>query len=412
MEIYKHSDILANMRRNKSYSLLAERVPVSENAPHRINIVKEPILARDTVLLVLGGTGGVDGHNGLLKYVDNFVKQHPLLQGTRVCMPICFWGPDYKNEFARLAFSTSKNYPILWAMLNLTERHKLTHLPSENYTPKAIEDIYNSVILPKITHRGTERLSKDVLLRNLRTITILAYCAGGHTAMKLEELIKQNMLKLGYSDSEIKIALNQIVVVGHAMDCPYEKSDLRFFSFASVSDPANLTQSAFKTFLQTFHPDFGMMHFNNYISDTFYCTQMSSVGIEGNDNIAKAIPIDEYMAQREKEAADSHTESETDTYNEHTFIGFVPKQGFSNGAKNLQKTFQEVLVGALVNSLSNARSKDFIPLAPVKDLVCDDELLNRADLEYIKNYIKYLPFAASANILKYIQDMRLLYHTR
>ena len=127
-----------------------------------------------------------------------------------------------------------------------------------------------------------------------------------------------------------------------------------------------------------------MMHFAKNNSDTFYCTQIAKTGIEGNPNVVYLQPINEYLDQRSQEAQESHVESKTDTFNEHTFIGFVPKNGFSIGATKLQTAFKSAIVCAMKNSIANSYGSKFTPLPKTANLINDEAMMQAADHNYRK----------------------------
>lgn len=396
MNIEQYVKYLETTSPDKGFAFLAHRVPTSPETPYHIATSDPKIQPNTPILLILGGSGGgtnVEGHNGLLKTVDNFIRSNTELDKTQVHIAICNWGTEYDNTCARNAFIIKKRYPLIWKIMQNYTKHPLTNMPENNYAPKAVEDIFNTIILPRITTPDGHKLPTDTLLKNLRQITIVAYCAGGHTAMKLEELTKQKMKAIGYTETEIIMALNQLPVIGYAMSCPYEQSNMKFFAFATTNDSLDpLEERLFPLTIKLLHKDIGCVHFTKNNSDIFYCTKTHNYGIEGNPNIITVIPIEEYLKRCEQENDINHTESETDTFTDHTFIGFVPKIGYSNGAKQLQTIFSQIIKQTISNSIQNAENEHFVPLPPTNQLITDQQLLQQANNNFTKIKYLYTPF--------------------
>ena len=90
-------------------------------------------------------------------------------------------------------------------------------LIKHNHT-EHIDELFHDILLPRISENGA-RLPLNDALRNIRKITFVAHCYGAFVAKKLQEKMKSEMPKLGYSDSEIRAVLNQMLVVAHAPSC-------------------------------------------------------------------------------------------------------------------------------------------------------------------------------------------------
>lgn len=400
MNIQEYANIIRKERQGQSYSFLAERVSTSEEAPHRIAVLKKPVSATDAIVVAFGGSGegaNIIGHNWFIKYINNFIRSKPTLNDARVCVAVCDFGENYEGDLARYAYNVKKSNPGLWNFMAKVTKHPIVEFDKKNSNPLAAQDIFNNVFLPKLVNQNGERFSTQDLLKNMRGVTVIAYCSGGHTAMFLEEYMISQMEKMGYDKKEIKLALNQIVVIGYAMTCPYKKSNMHFMSFNSLADNH---KNAFSNYLYFSSTDFGVMHNKDKQNDAFLCTQISKRGIEGNPNIWYAMKIEDYMDLAEKQNADDWKECKDDIFNEHTFLGFVEKNGYSNGAKNLQKLFKSVIVSTVENSIQNSKSSKFIPLPDTEDLVAENiDIYGRANLSYMQQRTLYNPIALPVNLL-------------
>ena len=386
---------------DRGWAVLAERVPQSDDAPHKIALVKNTIKPNEPVVLVLPGSGGdVISYNGMLKRVHDFIKNNETTNSARVFIAMYDYKERYVENLARAALLIKKKFPGTWLFMKYISRHPWAQSNSEISSPMAIHDIYNNVVHPKIVDANGKRLPQQQLLKNIRTITIVGYCAGGHVAMMLEDVIKSEMLSLGYSKSEIKMALGQIPVIGYAMNAPSEKSDFKFFNFNSVSDDQDM-DSAFKRYLYltTYENEFDLMHFSKNRDDTFYCQSLNKK--------TKWVcqKIEDYLKEQEElakiELHEDHVESSEDSYRQHSFIGFVEKNGFSTGAKQLQAIFKSIIEKSVENSIENGVGAKFVPLPKTLDLIGDDNVDNygKSDVVYLQENTKYQFFRLSANIL-------------
>ena len=391
---------------DRGWAVLAERVPQSDDAPHKIALVKDTIKPNEPVVLALPGSGGdVISYNGMLKRVHDFIKNNETTNSARVLIAMYDYKERYVNNLARAALLIKKKFPGTWLFMKYISRHPWTQSNSEISSPMAIHDIYNNVVHPKIVDANGKRLPQQQLLKNIRTITIVGYCAGGHVAMMLEDVIKSEMLSLGYSKSEIKMALGQIPVVGYAMNAPSEKSDFKFFNFNSVDDNQDM-DSTFKYYLYMTRKDFDLMHFSHGQSDTFFCQEIAQTNKNKNGYTKVVVyKAEDFFERQAKIAAvelhEDHIESREDSYGQHSFIGFVEKNGFSNGAKQLQAIFKSIIEKSVENSIENGVGAKFVPLPKTLDLIGDDNVDNygKSDVVYLQENTIYQFFRLSANIL-------------
>ena len=58
MNIQNTLDYMNKNHAGRGWAVLAERVPQSEDAPHKIAVIKDSIKSNEPVVLVLPGTGG------------------------------------------------------------------------------------------------------------------------------------------------------------------------------------------------------------------------------------------------------------------------------------------------------------------------------------------------------------------
>lgn len=107
----------------------------------------------------------------------------------------------------------------------------------EEENPAYIETLYNQIIAPRISRlKGKVKLDAKTAEQNVAQLVIFAHCHGAYVALKLEELMAQNMKKLGYTPDEIAQVQKQMTVVAYAPACPLGVSKMNFVSFGSLND--------------------------------------------------------------------------------------------------------------------------------------------------------------------------------
>ena len=104
-----------------------------------------------------------------------------------------------------------------------------------------ITDLFNRVILPRITTRDGKRRNLNDTLIEVRKITFVTHCYGALVVRKLQDEMRAKMPQLGFSQNEIKTVLAQMLVVAHAPSGRLDRQTESFYSFASAFDTEMLT---------------------------------------------------------------------------------------------------------------------------------------------------------------------------
>lgn len=377
MNIKKHIQWLKEQRKGLSFAFLAERVAESADAPYRFNVAS-PIKPDETLVLVLGGTGAcgsdnIRGYNGYAKKVSDFLKTRSELKNKnfRVCVAVCNAGHYHDENVARekkfLQYIAPETYRKFYENKQGIELQEFIN-------PAYIQDIFNLAVLPRISASdGKIRLSKAQALRNIRRLNIVTHCHGAYVASCLEEMMRDKMQRLGYSEKEQKEIQKQLMVLNYAGDYYRRKGGVRFIDFESAADDHAKYQPTFKEWIQMKGKKFSLFYENNW----FMCGQIDKAGIEGNPPrvlVAKKIDgnyFEEIVAARKKAKEDEMKEPEEEaTLSEHAFLGFKPKSNMSKAALKMQIFFGNVLKNAVLNSCEQPK-EGFSPLPSTKRLMAD-----------------------------------------
>lgn len=390
MNIDEYYNNLEKERKGKSFAFLAERVEKSLNAPYGIAVAK-PIEKNDVVVLALAGDGGKGKHlreyNAFLKKIDDFVKSQPLFKSkrVRVCVAICGYGKYHKPRFARdLKYYESWNYKeqIEAELKNMSEVEK-----EEILHPMYIDDIYNLVFKPKVEN---SRGIASNMAKQLRTINTVSHCHGAYVALCLEEKIKVYMQESHFSREQQKKALDNMLFLNYAPDCPVIRTESQFISIESASDDMNRWQSPLKEYFQLKGSDFGVIRFPRNAGNILMCSKFDKSGIEGNPKkVARLVKIDDNFLKNRGQSEESKAD---DCIGEHSFLGFEVKENMSKGAIKLQIFASNILKNAIRNSLEQSEF-NFKNLPNVRHLAAETK---EQFFEFTKAY-----FEAHKQVLKY-----------
>ncbi len=343
-------------RNARSFAILAERCPTSEDAPYRIRPV-ENLRPDEPMVLVLGGTAdGLEDYNGMLKRVDNFIRKQPEFADVRVCIAVCDFGEYHDDEIARESLYQDDAW---FEQLKKDHANVIEETWRETFNPAYIHDIFEQVVLPRIAKNGgTERRSQEQALQNIRSLNIVGHCHGGYVAMSLEKLMGKKMTELGYSLSEQKQVKSQQVVLAYNPDCPKGESESCFISIESAKDSHNKYNNYFKEWLLMKPKDFDVCYLPKKWGRTLMCSRVN----KNKRSVYVAIPVDEWFNNL-------HKRRKRDTLGEHDFMGFTPAKNMSKGAIKLQKMANNILVNAVKNSLR--QKGGFVSLPKIQDLAAD-----------------------------------------
>ena len=338
---------------NKCFAFFVKKVPHSEECPYGIDICSDFDPDKPLVLLLAGTSDKRDvlrACNSLLKKTENFIfgsipsaKKNLLL-----CAAVCHFGKYFNPDMARrLLYLYHKDYPSYMAQFkNFDEEEQV-----EYAFPEYVSEIYAKILLPRICDRAHNLLPFDIALRRLRKLTVIAYCHGAYTWMKIEEQL--NLLLMGdeYSNRQKKRLLKSITVLASSPDCPLGYSKTQFISVASASDLSIQHGNGFIRYVHRniFVEDFGLSYWGGSWGKVFYCAQYAKGGVEGNPRVLKRVDPQVWYENLHQQ----NSEQKKSYIYEHDFLGFSPYPNMSNASLKLQRIAMSILMNAIENSSSN-----------------------------------------------------------
>lgn len=241
----------------------------------------------------------------------------------------------------------------------LVNRRKI-YISSEHIT-----DLYNRIIAPRISTNG-KKLEITDALRQIRKITFVSHCYGAVIARKLQDETKIQMLKLGYTDSEIRKVLDQMLIISHEPAGNLSDPSKAFFNFASASDDEMENQGSWlKGFIRSHIEEDRSYMVNNDLTDmdrTWFprlpSTPSTAIAFlpQRMGNL--------FLIPQGYPYSDDFIDNEEHN-NVRGYITKYPGQNINATALNLLA--RSVLVNGVKNSFE--QKNHFIPLPAINDLV-------------------------------------------
>ena len=219
-----------------------------------------------------------------------------------------------------------------------------------------IDDLFNRVLLPRISDTSGKRLPFDIVLHRIRKISFAIHCHGGFVYQKLENLAESKMHELGYSNDEINRALSQMLAVAHSPSCRYGANKSRFLGFASAADSFVDTPKNWVT-----------EYIRTKRNATDLAMKQKGVAKKPNDWI-KFCFLEGRLGQLFL-VPNIFNQNENDL--EHNYTGFVEHENQSQNGKMMSRIAGNILINGIENSLAQ-NDKEFIPLPETRELMGPD----------------------------------------
>lgn len=146
---------------------------------------------------------------------------------------IIFTSAQVESQFNRMLYDNLLE--LKYTDSEMSDIEKLVQDRILNLNNEHVTDLFNRVILPRITKNGQRRNLNETLIQ-IRKITFVSHCYGALLVRKLQNEMRRKMPKFGYSPDEIKLILNQMLIVAHAPSGRLDKQTANFYSFASAFD--------------------------------------------------------------------------------------------------------------------------------------------------------------------------------
>lgn len=236
---------MTNNLSEKTKSTLYE-VSFDNDKPHGAVCEVEHVKPQGPVFVVLPGNG-FNQHDMGYKLEENVLR---VANKLRKYLESAGIDKDMikKLPFYVVTYQSPDGYSDKDARTLLYKKHGRNNMPEdilkgengfseEEKNPAYIEQLYRQIAEARVSRLdGKVKVSADTAAQNMAQVFVFAHCHGAYTALKLEEVMKKNMQKLGYTNEEIGKTQKQIIVTAYAPACPLGVSKMNFVSFKSLND--------------------------------------------------------------------------------------------------------------------------------------------------------------------------------
>lgn len=366
-----------NAEISTSHIAIGRRVDKDEAHPHGWEIVQS-IDTNETCILVLGGSGSIDDKaaNGYAKSIDeDILKSDEVLKSANMNVYALVYNfNDFKDNSARykLYQKHGRHHDSNDAQLKPYNRafDKRTNT-EENASPNYVKEIYENIVRDRISaNNGKDKINIDDACKNLRKLTLVAHCHGAFTALKLEELMQENMKSLGYTKQEAEKIQQQMFILAHAPACPLGVSKSTMISFCSAADNQ-----------LDFHGNYAHYHIRERLREDYMRYNAEENGNQEKINSKRWLDLKPSYLEGKKgnlflvKDIYKYIDGEGPFYehqvDEHSFTGYKMTNEMNDHGKVLTGLSRGILISAIKNSLEQETS--FKPLPSVENLISNGD---------------------------------------
>ena len=292
---------------------------------------------------------------------------------------------DYnlKQKQSELDFSDSDISAIKNALHNNTVAY------STHFKPKYIDNLFNKILLPRITDQNGNKLPIDIAQKRIRKLNILAHCHGAYVATMLAEKMQKKMYELGYAKQDIDLIQSQLLVVALAPSCPLGKTKTQFISFMSAYDSVVERPNNWVS---------------QYVQENRVC-ELKNINQSKNDpnwNLKTGF-LDgkngNVFYAKQRFVLDDIDSTKKISWNEHNSSHFESEK-FTADGRLLADISRNIVISGIKNSL--AQETDFIPLPPIEELILDGK--NDSELSAVFKKLKQNGREFLKTVCEYAQE--------
>ena len=276
-----------------------------------------------------------------------------------------FADSDVEFEFDRMLYDTLQE--LKYTDTEIYDIEKLVERRKAAVDSAHITDLFNRVILPRLTLDGKRRNLNDALIQ-IRKITFVSHCYGALLVRKLQDEMRRKMPELGYSPDEIKTVLSQMLVVAHAPSGRLDKQTANFYSFASAFDEKMETpNNEIKSFITTRRSADKKIMSDQGLKDMEHTWMPESDVYKGMRAMFLPQNMGNMFVIPRAFDTDPNNEYEFVSENEHSNTSYVRQAGQNRYGWLLNTIERNVLINGIRNSL--AQTDKFDPLPDLEDLI-------------------------------------------
>ena len=289
----------------KMYIDIGQRVEKSFAYPYgwrRADYIPED----ETCVLILGGSGANDDRraNAYAKDIDELLEENNLKEGVKIYSVV--YRADVESDDCFMPFllqkesreqllekyghrdikpKTQRQKQFAEKAQRLYGKDVLSKSNPEISNPTYIERLFEKVLLYRISENG-QKLELEEAMKRVRQLNIVAHCHGAYVFVRLEEMMQQKMIELGYLKKEREAIQKQLLCVALSPYAPLGASKATMISFGSAKDDEVWHQNAFHRALQTLdkNGDFMLSYFSEKQGNVFVASSMLQEKTDGSEH--------------------------------------------------------------------------------------------------------------------------------
>ena len=204
---------------------IGRRCPKTEKNPHGWQDIslREVSFDKPTVLCLSGdGTLTAKDANAMAKYANRLLGRNGAEEQTDVQILSVY----YQNANAR---------ELTNSRLCHTEKDK-SRFTEEEQNPSYIRDFYEQCLKKIISKKDGRKQDSEQARKLMRNLNILSFCHGDYVACKLDEIMREDMKRRGYTAGEISDICKQAAVISVVPQDSLKKSSFTKIGFVSLDD--------------------------------------------------------------------------------------------------------------------------------------------------------------------------------
>ena len=110
-----------------------------------------------------------------------------------------------------------------------------------------VENLFDTMILPRIIDENGAPLPVDVAKDNLRKIVFYTHCYGNRVVNRFDKMLNKKLAELNYSPSQVAEIQKQLVFLSQSPSFVFNKLKSTYLNFLSMADAAMLYKHLYST---------------------------------------------------------------------------------------------------------------------------------------------------------------------
>lgn len=204
--------------------MIIKRVEKTSDTPYGCLVVKDVPVDRPAIV-AFGGELTLDTHgaNSYAKMLQKLFDENNV-HGIDIYSVIYDFGSRNAQAERAELFNIAKCR---------IHNKALVHIKT---APGYVSQLYNMLLRPRIIDTENKKMSVTDAISNVHKIKFYAHCHGAAALWQMAQLMRDDMLNIGFSAKEATRILREILVIQHSPIAPLYRQHFSTLSFASADD--------------------------------------------------------------------------------------------------------------------------------------------------------------------------------